>query len=144
MTQIRRTQDRKSITRYGFIISDDGPRISRKTRKQSTVALSTYEAEYISISAAIQEGKYLTALMKDMLNNEINYTFTLYCDSQSAIALTKNPIHHQRSKHINISFHFIRNELEKETLRLFHIASEENIADIFTEPVNRSKNEKFR
>ena len=65
----------------------------------------------MSISAATQEGKYLKALMKDMLNNEINCTFTLYCDSQSASALTKNPIHHQRSKHIDIKFHFIRNEL---------------------------------
>ena len=45
----------------------------------------------MSISAATQEGKYLKPLMKDMLNNEINYTFTLYCDSQNAIALTKNP-----------------------------------------------------
>ena len=103
------------------MVPDEGPRISWKTRKQSTVALSMCEAE----------GKYLTALMKDMLNNEINYTFTSYCDSQSVIALTKNPIRHQRSKHIDIRFHFIRNELEKETLRLFHIASEENIADIF-------------
>ena len=91
------SQDRKSITRYGFMISDEGPLISWKTRKHSTrkhstVALSTCEAEYMSISAATREGKYLTALMKDMLNNEMNYTFTLYCGSQSAIALTKNPI----------------------------------------------------
>ena len=80
--------------------------------------------------------------MKDMLNNEINYAFTLYCDSQSAIALTKHPIRHQSSKHIDIKFHFIRNKLETGTLRLFHIAREENIADIFTKPVNRSKNKK--
>ena len=81
--------------------------------------------------------------MKDMLNNEINYTFTLYCDSQCGIVLWKKPIYHQRLKHIDIRFHFIRNELEKGTLRLFHIASEENRADIFTKPVNRSKNLKF-
>ena len=56
--------------------------------------------------------------MKDMLNNEINNTFTLYCDSQSAIALTKNTIHHQRSKYIDIRFHFIRNDLEKGTLKI--------------------------
>ena len=125
------------------MISDEGLVISWKTRKQSTVALTTCKAEYMSISAATQEGKYLTALMKDM-NNEINYTFILYCDSQSAIALTKKPIHHQRSKHIDIKFNFIRNELEKATLRLFNIASEENIADVFIKPVNRSKNEKLR
>ena len=69
------SQDRKSIIGYGFMISHEGPLISWKTRKQSTFALSTCEAECISISAATQEGKYLTALM-DMLNNEINYTFT--------------------------------------------------------------------
>ena len=138
------SQDRKRIIGYGFMISHEGPRISWKTRKQSTVALSTCGAEYMSISAATQEGKCLTALIKDMLNNEINYTFTLYCDNQSATALTKNLIHHQRSEHIDIRFYFIRNELEKETLRLFLIAREENIADIFTKPVNRSKNEKFR
>ena len=86
------------------MISDEDPLISCKTRKQSTVALSTCEAEYMSISAVTQEGKYLTTLMKDMLNNGMNYSFTLYCDSQSAIALTKNAIHHQRSKHIDIRF----------------------------------------
>ena len=85
------SQDRKGISEYGFMISDKGPLISWKTRKQSTVALSTCEAEYMSISAATQEGKYLTALMKDMINNEINYALTLYCDSQRAVALTKKP-----------------------------------------------------
>ena len=98
----------------------------------------------MSISAATLEGKYFKVLMKDMLNNEINYTFTLYCDSQSAMVLAKDPMHHQGSKYMDIRFHFIRNELEKGTLRLFHIASKENIAGIFTGPVNRSKNEKFR
>ena len=125
------------------MISDKGPLILWKTQKQSTVALSTCEAEYRSISAAAQERKYLIVLMKDMLNNEINYTFTLYCDSQCGIVLWKKPIYHQRLKHIDIRFPFIRNELEKGTLRLFPIASEENRADIFTKPVNRSKNRKF-
>ena len=126
------------------MISDEGPLISWKTRKQSTVALSTCEAEYRSISAAAQERKYLIILMKDMLNNEINYTFTLYRDSQCGIVLWKKPIYHQRLKHIDIRFPFIRNELKKGTLRLFHIASEENRTDIFTKPVNRSKNLKFK
>ena len=137
------SQERKNITGSGFMISNEGLLILWKTRKQSTVALFTCEAEYISISAAAQEGKYLKALMKDMLNNEINYTFILYCDSQSGIALTKIPINHQRSKHIDIKFHFIRNEFERGTQWLFHKDSEKNIAVIFTKPVNRSKKEKF-
>ena len=121
------------------MISDEGPLISWKTRKQSTVALPTCGAEYMSISAATQEGKYLKALMKDMLNNEMNYSFTLYCDSQSAMALSKNSIHYQRSKPIDIKFHFIRNELKKGNLRLFHIFSEENIADKFTKQLTDQK-----
>ena len=70
------------------MISNEVPLISWKTRKQSTVSLSTYEAEYMFINADTLEGKYQKAVMKDMLNNEIN-TFTLYYASQSAIALTK-------------------------------------------------------
>lgn len=142
--------DRRSITGYGFQLSVNGPLISWKARKQPTVALSTCEAEYMALAAATQEGKYLLALFSDMSKNinppkpyELSH-FILYCDNQGAIALSNNPVQHQRSKHIDVRYHFIREAIQNGKVQLFYVPSEENIADVFTKPVTRHKNEKFR
>lgn len=79
----------------------------------------------MSFNAAAEVGKYLKVIRNDMVIKEI-ITFTLYCDSQSAIASAKNHVHQYRSKNIDINFHFIRNELQNEALILIHIAKEEN------------------
>ena len=92
------SQDRRSITGYTFHLFQNGPLISWKCRKQPTVALSTCEAEYMSICAAVQEAKFLVQLLKDMSTERENETVILNVDSQSAIALVKNPVFHQRSK----------------------------------------------
>ncbi|RUS90533.1 hypothetical protein EGW08_001710 [Elysia chlorotica] len=134
--------DRKSITGYCFTLSNDGPLISWKSKRQQSVALSSCEAEYMAMSSATQEGKFLLALVNDMyldLND-----FTLNCDNQGAIALSKNPIQHQRSKHIDIRYHFIRDEISKGLMKVQYVPSEENLADVFTKPVSRVKMQKFK
>ena len=65
-------------------------------------------------------------------------------DNQGAINLAKNPIHHQRSKHIDIKYHFIRLEVMEKRVSLEYISSEENLADIFTKPASKGKLEKFK
>ena len=125
-----KSQDRLSITGYGFYLSKNGPLISWKCRKQPTVALSTCEAEYMSICAAVQGSKFLIQLLKDMTVEAVNGTVVLNVDNQSAIALAKNPVFHQRSKHIDIRYHFVRNEVQNGSNELQFVPSENNIADM--------------
>jgi len=131
------SEDRHSITGYGFRLADNGPLISWKSKKQQTVALSTCEAEYMSLAAATQEGKFLMQLLRDMTNLNTFVCFTMYCDNQGAIALAKNPVQHQRSKHIDIRYHFVRSEIQTGVLELVYVPSEQNVADVFTKPVTR-------
>ena len=132
------SQDRKSITGYGFRMSDTGPLISWKSKKQQSVALSTCEAEYMALSSAVQEAKFLIQLAEDLELAGLN-SVTLHVDNQGAIALAKNPVHHQRSKHIDIRYHFVRSEVQRGLINLKYVASSENIADMFTKAISKTK-----
>lgn len=136
------SDDRRSISGYCFQLNDNGPLICWKSKKQKTVALSSCEAEYIAITAGVQEAKFLKQLLKDM-SIECKAPVNIFVDNQGAIALAKNPIHHQRSKHIDIKYHFIRGEIENKNIILNYIPTEENIADIFTKPISKFKLNKF-
>ena len=138
-------EDRKSITGYVFKMNEDEQSsvISYKSKKQQSVALSTCEAEYMALSAATQEVKFLTQLFLDMSGEETSKGVKLYVDNQGAIALAKNPVHHQRSKHIDIRYHYVRQEVQNGSIDLDYIPSSENIADMFTKPVSRVKMDKF-
>ena len=135
------SEDRKSISGYCFNIFPKGPLISWKTRKQPTVALSSCEAEYISLVSAIQEGKYLVSLIFEILGHNLN--FHMNCDNQGTIALAKNPIKQQRTKHVDIKYHFIRDEILKGAVSMSYIPTEDNLADIFTKPLSSIKLRKF-
>lgn len=68
---------------------------------------------------------------------------TIYCNNQGTFALAKNTVYQQRSKHIDIKYHFIRTEIQKHTIKLDYIPMEENVADLFTKPIGRTKLNKF-
>ena len=136
-------KDRKSITGYCFKISETGPVISWKSRKQPTIDLSTCEAEYMALVSAIQEGIYLQSFLNEVSKLDRTH-FNLLCDNQGAIALAKNPIKHQRSKHIDIKYHFIRDEITKKRLNVKYIPTDDNVADVFTKPMSRMRNQKFK
>ena len=90
--------NRKSVTSFIFLLN--GNCICWKTQLQPVVALSTTEAEFMAVTEAIKEGIWLQGLLKElkMLKGRV----TVYSDSQSAIHLSKNPVYHERSKHIGI------------------------------------------
>ena len=137
------SEDRKSITGYCFQLCHDSF-VSWKSRKQQTVSLSTCEAEYIALATATQEAKFLRQLFSDMTNVEVcNISVQMYVDNQGAIALAKNPVQHQRCKHVDIKYHFIRDEVKKGTISLNYVPSQENVADIFTKPLPRAKFQKL-
>ena len=97
----------------------------------------------MALCSAVQEGKYLMSFLNEVLN--LGQTkFTLYGDNQGASAIAKNPVNHKRSKHIDIRFHFIRDEISEDRLCLKYVPSGENIADIFTKPVNAVKLKEFK
>ena len=74
-----------------------------KAKSKTSVALSSCEAEYVALTAAIQEAKFLSQLLDDITCSEKS-NVTIFADNQGAIALAKNPIHHQRSKHIDVRY----------------------------------------
>jgi hypothetical protein len=129
------SEDRRSTSGYCFALGKHTGAISWKSQRQSCVALSSCEAEYVAVSSAFQEGSYLKQLLVDIDCN-VKADVIVFSDSQSAIALAKNPVHHRRSKHIDIRYHFVRSLVENGFV-LSYVPSEEMLADMFTKPVGK-------
>ena len=88
------------------------------------MALSTAEAEYIAVSMAYCEVVWLRNLFSELFGHVLDTTMIL-CDNQSGIRLTENPVFRDRSKHIDIRYHFIRDMVQRGTVRLDHIRIDE-------------------
>ena len=134
--------DRRSISGYIFKFHELSSAVSWRTKKQSIVALSSCEAEYIALTQAVQESKFLNQLLIDMVNIS-KYSVTIYADNHGAIQLANNPVHHKRSKHIDVRYHYIREETKNISVNLIYVPSEYNLADMFTKPVSRARLKKF-
>lgn len=136
------SNDRRSISGYGFRLSDESSLISWKSKKQPMVALSTCEAEYVALATATQEMKFLRQLLADLTGLPCE-SVCMYVDNQSAIALANNPVHHNRSKHIDVKYHYVREEVQNKTLALVYVPTADNVADVFTKPVSRVRLDKL-
>jgi ribonuclease HI len=123
------TEDRKSTT--GVIIKLNGCPIIWLSKKQSTVALSTAEAEYIAIATALQELLWINQYLTE-LNLKDNETAVLKSDNQAAIRIATNDTLHSRSKHIDIRYHFIREVVKRGEVELNWIGTKDQQADINT------------
>ena len=133
--------DRKSTS--GGCYSLGSAMISWFSRKQSSVALSTAEAEYIAACSASCEAIWLRKLLSGLFNLELDTTVIL-CDNQSCIKMTENPVFHDRSKHIEIRYFYIRDMMQKGAIKLQYVSTDEQVADILTKPLSRVKFEHFR
>ena len=103
-------------------------------RLYSTVALSSMKAEYITVTKAVKEAIQLKSLVKDLgLHQGVT---TLFCDSQSAIHLTKHQMYYERTKHIDVRYHFIR---EIKVIKIKKIGNADNLADMMTKFVPSCK-----
>jgi hypothetical protein len=163
---------RKSTSGYVFLLH--GGAVSWKSTKQSVVATSSTEAEYIACSEAAKEALWIRRLnaeirgaaiptgIQDRYHHETDIqdqirslqitapnTTTLHenpqiilADNQGAIKLSKNPQHHNRTKHIDVKYHFIRKSCQDGLIELAYIPTTEMVADILTKALPRDKHEK--
>lgn len=128
--------DRKSTSGYIFCLGSKT--ISWCSKKQNSVALSSAEAEYISASSAACEAVWLRRILSNLQQEQVSPT-TIFCDNMSAIAMTKNPVFHGRSKHIELRHHFIRKLVEDKDIELKFCKTDDNCGDIFTKAVSAEK-----
>lgn len=122
-------EDRKSIS--GSVFQVFGSTVSWNTKKQATVALSSTEAEYISLSQAMCEAIWLRNILQ-----EFGYTFEdsvpLFEDNQSCIRIAEEPRDHRRMKHVDIRYNFMREKIQEGIFKIVYVPSNEQTADIFT------------
>lgn len=131
--------DRRSFTGNTFKLC--GGAISWQSRKQRTVALSSTEAEYMSLTDAAKEGVFLVKFLKELHFNDLT-NLVIFNDNQSAGRLAENPIHHSRTKHIDIRYHFIRRVLSDGLLRIEYLPTSEMVADVLTKGLSQSLHKK--
>ncbi|GJT72101.1 retrovirus-related pol polyprotein from transposon TNT 1-94 [Tanacetum coccineum] len=104
--------------------------VSWMSKKQDCTAMSSAEAEYVALSASCAQVMWMRTQLQDY---GFNYNkIPLYCDSQSAIAISCNPVQHSRTKHIHTRYHFIKEQVENGIIELYFVRTEYQLADMFT------------
>lgn len=131
---------RRSCT--GFVVKYAGAAISWHSRRQELVALSSTEAEYIALSTSVKELLWIRQLINE-LTNKITYPIKVYCDNTSAITLAKSDAYRERTKHIDVRFHHIRENVERARIAISFVSTNDMLADVLTKALNGEKNKKF-
>jgi hypothetical protein len=154
----RDPDDRKSTSGYVFMLA--GGAVSWRARKQPLVAFSTVEAEYIGASDAAKEAIWIRSLYARVLYGQTLYKHADHCahclcsnietsepqeifvDNQGAIQLAQYPKFHERSKHISVRFHFIRDACERNAIKTTYLPTSDMLADIMTKSLPRDTHSK--
>ena len=124
--------DRKSTSGGCFYLGNN--LVSWHSKKQNSISLSTAEAEYIAAGSCCTQLLWMKQMMIDY-GFDLK-TLTIFCDNTSAINISKNPVQHSRTKHIDIRHHFIRELVENDVVILEHVETSKQIADIFTKALD--------
>ena len=123
--------DRKSTSGSCQLLG--GRLVSWFSKKQKSISTSTAEAEYIAAGSCCAQILWMKHQLQDY---GLSYTkVPIYCDNQSAIAMTGNPVQHSLTKHISIRYHFIREHVQQKDIEMHFIPTEQQLADIFTKPL---------
>jgi hypothetical protein len=128
--------NRRSVGAYVFLFV--GGAITWQSKKQATVSWSSTESEYIALGSAAREAMWLNH-MCDEIDLDIPKTITIFEDNQAAIALSRNPVQHSRTKHIDICHHGLRDFIDSGRLAIQYINTSEMLADALTKPLNGRK-----
>ncbi|KAJ9536691.1 hypothetical protein OSB04_un000164 [Centaurea solstitialis] len=127
--------DRKSTSGSCQLLGDK--LVSWTSKKQNCVSTSTAEAEYVAAASCCSQVLWMKTQLLD-------YGYKLkrvpiYCDSESAIAITSNPVQHSKTKHIDIRYHFIKDNVEKGNIEMFFVQTDYQLADLFTKPLDEKR-----
>ena len=131
--------DRRSNSGNLFLVY--GNVVSWSTKRQPTVSLSSTEAELISLCNGTKEEIWISNLMREI--GIETCPFTIYEDNIPCIRIAEEPREHQRTKHIDIKYMFIRDVIQAKKMRIQFVKSEDQLADILTKPLPRTKFEKM-
>jgi hypothetical protein len=108
--------------------------VSRASKKQNTVALSTAEAKYIDVGHCCAQLLWMRQTLRDY-----GYKLSkdpLLCDNESGIRMADNPVEHNRTKHIDIQYHFLRDHQQKGDIEIAYVNTHNKLSDIFTKPLD--------
>jgi hypothetical protein len=113
------------------------------SKKQGSISLSTTEAEYIPVATCCTQVLWMIQTLEDL---EVKYTapIPIHCDNTSAISVSKNPVLQSKTKHIPIKYHFLREQVTNQIVRVPYIPTSEQIANIFTKPLAKTPFEYLR
>ncbi|RVW12946.1 Retrovirus-related Pol polyprotein from transposon RE2 [Vitis vinifera] len=126
--------DRRSTSGYCSFVW--GNLVTWRSKKQSVVARSSAEAEFRAMAQGICEGIWLNRLLEE-LRVPLKHPMVLYCDNQAAISIAKNPVHHDRTKHVEIDRHFIKEKIEEGVFKVSYTPTNCQTADILTKALAR-------
>ncbi|GJY24592.1 retrovirus-related pol polyprotein from transposon TNT 1-94 [Tanacetum coccineum] len=129
--------DSRKSTSGGIQFIGGDKLVSWSSKKQDCTSMSSAEAEYVSLSACCAQVLWLRTQLTD-------YGFhfdkiPMYCDSKAAIAISCNPVQHSRTKHIDVRYHFIKEQVEKGIVELFFVGTEYQLADLFTKALSEDR-----
>mmetsp|Transcript_7697 Transcript_7697/g.28359 ORF Transcript_7697/g.28359 Transcript_7697/m.28359 type:complete len:1164 (+) Transcript_7697:1563-5054(+) len=129
--------DRKSLT--GFVFMWNGASVNANSKKQTSVALSTCEAELYALTRTTQEALFIKHFLTELKVWNSNEPMTIMGDNSCSIQLTKDPVHHPKVKHIAVKYFFIRDEVKKGSVKIEKVETTYNLADLFTKPLGRDR-----
>ena len=117
--------------------------MSWSAKRQTTVSRSSAEAEYRGVANAVAECTWLRSLLSELHHGVAKATL-VFCDNVSTTYMSRNPVHHKRTKHIELDIHFVREKVSVGDVRVLHIPSTRQLADIFTKGLPTALFEDFR
>jgi histone deacetylase 1/2 len=132
---------RRSISGFCIFLGDS--LISWSSKRQTTVSRSSAEAEYRGVANAVTECTWLGQLLAE-LQHPVSTATIAYCDNVSSVYMSRNPVHHKRTKHIELDIHFVREKVALGELRVLQIPSAQQFADVFTRGLPTSMFNEFR
>jgi hypothetical protein len=129
--------DRRSTS--GLCAFVGGNLVTWQSKKQPVVARSSAEAKYRAMANATSEIVWLRLLLHELGCPSLDQPTKLFCDSQAAIHIASNPVFHERTKHIEVSCHYVREKVLNRTIETPYIRSEDQLADVFTKALAKGK-----
>ena len=126
---------------YAVFLGDN--LVSWSSKRQNTVSRSSAEAEYRAVANGVTEATWLRQLLLE-LHAPSRRASLVYCDNISAVYMSSNPVQHQRTKHIEIDLHFVRERVALGDVRVMHVPMSAQYADIFTKGLPTSLFQEFR